>query len=1185
MKKFIWIFVLFSFVVKISLASMGEYCSTPPFLVAGVKPNILIILDNSNSMDEDFYGNAVGSYSPKSKSVVAKKELIRIIKEYRDRFRVGLITYRLPRNVRQYYIHNSPYFVSYQPKSYCPDAPKDCEEYCATGSLSAKGVCEDTCKDKNPSFDPDYFDEIITNYPVGSEERKRYCHLVYPKTQRFKNPYDPSNYLYFKTALPMYSSSNLRTAFCYSVDYNPDEGKPYDEYYCYKRKYGTSDSFEGYVDYWFNSKFTPTDTDFALGFDDFGRRLAWWYIGRTWFSNKSPGDGYIHVKVNDLTDSYGNTTSTYSKLINKLDPKENDENGYMSCRRRNKNKCPYIINAGLTPTAGTFDTAIEYLTGDETPVEYKCQQTFVIYVTDGLPSVDTSGNTDTADNLLPDVLDRIDTLRNLDIYVNGKMRTFDIKTFVLGLGLTEDAKKKLDRMAVHGGTDVNGHAYYADNPEELRKALNVIFQTILKKVTSSTSVAAFAERSKKGAIAVQSVFYPEKKFSDKTTTWIGYLYNYWYYNSPDVQNLREDTIQNRALDKIQDNIIEFDLDSYGHLIINAYSADTAGKKDSLLHTYTSLDDIKPVWEGGTLLKDRDAGDRKIFTVDSNALIPFSVPYRNFFAYKLGNPDTFNRCLGNEKNEKIENLIRYIRGEDIKGCRNRTVDIAGSVWKLGDIVYSTPKIVSYKDYGYSVIYVGSNDGMLHAFKLGYLSKKDLDENQVVKLCSDKNNCSEESIGEELWAFIPENVLPYLRYLPDPNYCHIYFVDLSPYIFEYKSKKILIGGMRLGGACGCSGSSCVNPPPDTCASEDSCLGLSSYFALDITDPENPVFLWEFSHKDLGFSFSGPAVVKKENKNYVVFASGPTNYIGDSNQSLRLFVVDVDTGKLIRTIDTGIQNAFGGRLFTEGLDFNEDGQTDYIILGYGRKDGDMRNWKGGIILLDTRDEDILKWSYSTYLDSAQNAIIAKVETMRCFGRWYIFFGSGRWFYKTDNPLPGQRERIYGIPLNCDKTGCTPNLSIADVTYSSSNVCTDAKNGVTRGWYIELDPSEEGYFKERVITDPTKTDQNVIIFPTSQPTADLCGFGGRSRVWILNCATGGALNENCPGYEIKNVSGKLLLQLTGGDIREISLSEYLSSGTPKRKSNFYQGMLPENSLPFITPAEAGKKVRKGKILLWFEK
>lgn len=66
---------IFSFFFALSLilplmAESSTSSSMPPFIQVGAKPNIILILDNSNSMDEDFYGNAVGSFSPASKSVV-----------------------------------------------------------------------------------------------------------------------------------------------------------------------------------------------------------------------------------------------------------------------------------------------------------------------------------------------------------------------------------------------------------------------------------------------------------------------------------------------------------------------------------------------------------------------------------------------------------------------------------------------------------------------------------------------------------------------------------------------------------------------------------------------------------------------------------------------------------------------------------------------------------------------------------------------------------------------------------------------------------------------------------------------------------------------------------------------------------------------------------------------------------
>ncbi|NPA53626.1 MAG: hypothetical protein GXO21_03050, partial [Aquificae bacterium] len=332
-----------------------------------------------------------------------------------------------------------------------------------------------------------------------------------------------------------------------------------------------------------------------------------------------------------------------------------------------------------------------------------------------------------------------------------------------------------------------------DSPQELKKAITSIFENILKNLASSTSVSAFYSRTKESVIATQSVFYPEKKFEDKNLTWLGYLYSYWFFNSQNIQNLREDSNENKILDLLEDSIIEFLVDDKGLLKVNKYSSTYTGEKKEYIETYTSLDEIKHLWEAGKTLSEKNPEDRELFVgIDGK-----NIPLKEISIIKeyLGNPDTFPTCLGDTDDEKIYNLIRYIKGEDIKGCRNRTLP-NGNVWKLSDIIYSSPKVVNYPEKGFAVVYIGSNGGILHAFRVGYISKEDLGEHQLAKLCNSEGNCFHDKLGEEIWGFIPKNALPYLRYLPDPDYCHIYFVDLTPFIFDYKKRKILIGGMRLG-----------------------------------------------------------------------------------------------------------------------------------------------------------------------------------------------------------------------------------------------------------------------------------------------------------------------------------------------------------------------------------------------------
>ncbi len=137
----------------------------------------------------------------------------------------------------------------------------------------------------------------------------------------------------------------------------------------------------------------------------------------------------------------------------------------------------------------------------------------------------------------------------------------------------------------------------------------------------------------------------------------------------------------------------------------------------------------------------------------------------------------------------------------------------------------------------VAYVGANDGMLHAFVIGKWKEGDNpDTDNIIEngyWVYDPKKDSE--IGKELWAYIPSNLLSELKCIAKVNYgqegstCpHKSLVDLSPSVWNVfidpgdgngrRWRTVLIGGERGGG--------------------------DVYFALDVTDPDNPIVLWEYS-----------------------------------------------------------------------------------------------------------------------------------------------------------------------------------------------------------------------------------------------------------------------------------------------------------------------------------------------------
>ena len=177
--------------------------------------------------------------------------------------------------------------------------------------------------------------------------------------------------------------------------------------------------------------------------------------------------------------------------------------------------------------------------------------------------------------------------------------------------------------------------------------------------------------------------------------------------------------------------------------------------------------------------------------------------------------------------------------------------------------------SYKDYKYdiisnnkrqSLIYVGSNDGALHAFAL-----------------DDYTPATGPSItaGKEVWAFVPKSLHKTLEMADDDangtydmcadGYCHQYLLDGSPKVADIAhdfngDKKItgdewrtlLVTGLRAGG--------------------------QAYFALDVTSGQDfaatnsdpAKHLWEFvDDYDLGESWSEPRPEPVPDNGSVTFA----------------------------------------------------------------------------------------------------------------------------------------------------------------------------------------------------------------------------------------------------------------------------------------------------------------------------
>ena len=1234
--------------------------------------------------------------------------------------------------------------------------------------------------------------------------------------------------------------------------------------------------------------------------------MPWYYVGQTWFSpsggSPSP-QGYLHNYItplsgttcynssnvsngqecsttSDCTAPYNSTctdNSTYYNSLNSiLNPNADNSPGYMSCTQTgsNANKCPYIINATNTPTAGTLSSALAYFNGQyknagvnyASPISSKCQKNYIIFVTDGLPSTLMNGTqTQNLSQLMTEVTTELGDLRsNVSQTFNGTAQTFPVPTYVLGLGLTSEAKTNLDAMAQAGGTlTTSGHAYYADEPDELTTALEAIMVNLLGQVSSGSAISILSQgQTQNGANMLQGVFYPAKYFGTTAITYPGYLYNYWYYSNGQYSNIREDTVHDYILQLNEDYGLTFLFGTQTGLTVDRNSDPSGSGNPTVFVDNVGLDSLTPLWEAGKMLLQTTPDSRQILTPGSNSngsgLVSFNTSNTTLVptppaTSPLGNPSTFDSCLqppGTSNTAILDNLINYVRGTDItntycsnaagtsfsttpcsptnpcttapyttcstlSSCRSRTVGLCSNgtpcnsnsdctsgsctenVWKMGDIIYSTPKVQANYSYCYngsafnttpcslingnndcsnsgaynvcqmkqSVVFVGANDGMLHAFQTGVISTTGLNSSnfQVAEL----TGIPTSSMGQELWGFIPTNSLPYLRCLASQTGCHLYYNDLSPYITtmnmsqQYCSnatsqtctqdsdctspgtctpslRTVLIGGMRLGGAAinptvpatycfnssgtttghtcsggttsgcpsgytsscsgqclnssgvpngqkcssvsncttapynaGCSTSSYyyINAPSDTCSNLSSlyssqqslcsdtsnsnstkynpsnCTGLSEYYALDITDAQNPKLLWEFTHPFLGYTYSGPAVIHKWSSTtgpsgdqyYVMFLSGPTNpKDGSSIQDVKTFVLTLNTTNLgINSVyykDLGVStaNGFGGRLFTNGLDVNSDGYTDFVLFGYANSPtGSGTGWQGGLgkiftsktktdsngnIEIDYTATDPSNWTYdvTTYAGEVIQPITASVATEKCFNTLYLYSGTGRYFFPLDNYSGPGLNYLMGIPFTCDQynrcgnclnssgvsngqacsstSDCAApyNLSCSStINIQNNNLCTQLQHGNFNqaGWQIQLDAaSVDGtYLAERMITDPTTSSGNKVYLTTSEPTSDPCGYGGQSRVWGMNCATGAAISDqSCQSYTVADPTGTLYLQTSTGAINKISVAKDFQFEN-NRATQWFVGIPPENSPPPAQQSTAPAK--SGQLMQWIEK
>lgn len=511
--------------------------------------------------------------------------------------------------------------------------------------------------------------------------------------------------------------------------------------------------------------------------------------------------------------------------------------------------------------------------------------------------------------------------------------------------------------------------------------------------------------------------------------------------------------------------------------------------------------LTPAWEAGSMIP---SSGRKLFTHKGGAgntrgsvlsWGDLNTTERAFFDNDL---DVFNYVIGDRSNE-TPNGRRF-------RARNSL---------LGDIVNSSMVVVNRHDFAYSqdqtgiagyseflrakqlrppVIYVGANDGFLHAF--------------------DGNS------GQELFAYMPREAMAHVKSLADPAYGHRFFVDGK--LHEHDAflggawRTVLLGGMGAGG--------------------------KSVFALDVTNAATFAagnIMWEFTDVDMGFTYSEPVVGRLRNGTWAaMFGNGHGNKADGTPLDSVFYVVNLQTGALIQKV----------RLATGTGGLSSPNYVYQLLGESGSKSpaavskvyvGDLA---GNLWRLDAANNGSFSsklggntpaplfraMSGSTPQPIMVKPAIAKHPTRT--GSYLIYFGTGSYSAYADLQPPAltNLQSFYGVSdhgmggngNNPSAISSRAQLEQVRITNEISTPSTKAGGSAYEariienkpaidwstkaGWYIDLLTAGVTSQGERVVYNPVISG-GTLWFSTLIPDTDPCSAGGTGWNMGVDLYTGG--------------------------------------------------------------------------------
>ncbi|MCU0836645.1 MAG: PilC/PilY family type IV pilus protein [Chromatiaceae bacterium] len=422
----------------------------------------------------------------------------------------------------------------------------------------------------------------------------------------------------------------------------------------------------------------------------------------------------------------------------------------------------------------------------------------------------------------------------------------------------------------------------------------------------------------------------------------------------------------------------------------------------------------------------------------------------------------------------EAVLKYLRGD-----QSNEMEYSGTLRNrkklLGDFVHSSPYFVKDTD----TVYVGGNDGMLHAFS--------------------------GSSGDELFGYIPGLVFDKLAALATPTYTHTFFVD---------------GDIAV--------SSRTQTPDKNYLVASTGRGAKGLFGLDATTPAGfgaSQVLWEYAGSadpDFGFVLGRPQIGTLETGQVAVVVGNGQN---SENGRAVLYVLNLTNGAIIGKIDTLVGGDNG--LSTPTLwDDDGNGKVDTVYAG---------DLKGNVWRFDLSATAPGSWGSSfvsdsnpqplfSALDPADNPqpITAQLTVARNtrtsdinYGKTFVFFGTGSYVYATD-PTDKQVQTWYGLIDEDSQIASRADLkertfvdsgTVADFAVRAFAEATAGDMADKKGWFVDLQyPAADG---ERMVTRSNLYQflEPVLLASSIIPDPDPCKSGGQGYINVIDPYTGGRL------------------------------------------------------------------------------